>query len=79
MSQTTGLAENTSRLSYSDLPDEVITEAKTLILDQVGCMAAFATLPWSKVAYRYTMGNRSSGVSTISYYGKKLVKLLRLL
>lgn len=72
MNETTVLAEHAANLTYEDLPQEVVEKAKLLILDNLGCQIAFATLPWGKAAYRYTLGKRSVGQSTLSYYGNKI-------
>ena len=69
MNETTILAEQAAGLTYDDLPAEVVRKAKLLLLDQLGCQLAFATLPWGKAAVRYTAAKHSAGRSTVAYYG----------
>lgn len=71
MNETTILAEQAARLTYDDLPPEVVRKAKLLLLDQLGCQLAFATLPWGKAALSYTTAKRGAGRSTIAYYGAR--------
>ena len=71
MNETTTLAEQAATLAYDDLPAEVVRKAKLLLLDQLGCQLAFATLPWGKAALRYTAAKRGAGRSTVAYYGLK--------
>ena len=71
MNETTILAEQAARLTYDDLPPEVVRKAKLLLLDQLGCQLAFATLPWGKAALSYTTAKRGAGRSTIAYYGTR--------
>lgn len=71
MNETTILAEQAATLAYDDLPAEVVRKAKLLLLDQLGCQLAFATLPWGKAALRYTAAKRGAGRSTVAYYGLK--------
>lgn len=71
MNETTFLAEQAARLTYDDLPAEVVAKAKLLLLDQLGCQLAFATLPWGKAAMRYTAAKQGAGRSTVAFYGLK--------
>jgi 2-methylcitrate dehydratase PrpD len=74
MNETQALAEFIAALKYSDLPQVVIKKAKELILDNLGCQIAFATLPWSKVIYQYVQEKQGGkAVSTVAYYGLKTV------
>ena len=43
VSRTTELAEFCSSLSFSDLPDSVVSMAKRLLLDSLGCGVAGST------------------------------------
>ncbi|MBU2497586.1 MAG: MmgE/PrpD family protein, partial [Proteobacteria bacterium] len=70
MGETKELAEFVSRLIYEDLPARVIEKAKELILDQLGCQIAGASLPWSKRAYEFiTEYKGQKEESTIVKYG----------
>ena len=70
MNETKILAQFISELKYSDLSDEVIVKAKSLILDQLGCQLAFSQLPWSKAVYKYVKDKKCGRKeSTIAYYG----------
>ena len=72
MNETKELAEFITRTRYDDLSDEVIDKAKSLVLEQLGCQLAFATLPWSKAVYKY-IRDRKGGreESTVVNYGLK--------
>lgn len=71
MNETTILAKQAASLSFEDLPAEVVAKAKLLLLDQLGCQLAFATLPWGKAALRYTAAKHGAGRSTVAFYGLK--------
>jgi 2-methylcitrate dehydratase PrpD len=74
VNETRALAESIASLKYTDLSSEVINKAKELILDNLGCQLAFATLPWSKIIYQYVQEKQGSkGCSTVSYYGLKTI------
>ena len=69
MNETKQLAQFVNELKYEDLNPEVITKAKALVLDQLGCQLAFATLPWSQVVCQYVRDRNRTGESTVIYYG----------
>ena len=46
---TRGLAEFISGLTYQQIPAEVLTRIKLLILDSLGCAIYGADLPWSRI------------------------------
>jgi len=72
--ETRKLARFVNELTCEDLPEKVIDKTKELILDQLGCQLAGATLPWSKTTYEYIKdykGQREE--STIVNYGLKTV------
>jgi 2-methylcitrate dehydratase PrpD len=72
MNETKELAKFISELRYSDLSKDVIEKTKGLVLDQLGCQIAFATLPWSKNFYNYIRSKRPTREeSTVVYYGLK--------
>jgi len=72
MNETKALARFIADINYEDLTPQVIEKTKGLILDQLGCELAFATLPWNKAVYRYIKDKSGPrGVSTIVYYGFK--------
>ena len=74
MNETRALAESIASLKYPDLNGEVIRKAKELILDNLGCQLAFATLPWSKIIYQYVQEKQGGkGTSTVTYYGLKTI------
>lgn len=72
MNETQNLARFITEINYRDLSNETIVKAKELILDQIGCQLAFATLPWSRAIYKY-VENKHGGkeASTVTYYGLK--------
>lgn len=73
MNETARLAEFVTDTQYSDLPTEVIEKAKLLMLDQLGCQLAFATLPWCKDVYQYVLNNKiGKQESTVVCYGLKV-------
>jgi len=72
VNETEKLSQFITGTDYSDLNDEIIEKAKLLILDQVGCQLAFASLPWNRVIHRYISdmrGNKQE--STVTFYGFK--------
>ena len=72
MDETRRLAAFAAELTFDDLPAEVIDTAKSLLLDQIGCQVAFASLPWSKDLFDYVRSKPvGGGTSTIAYYGLK--------
>jgi 2-methylcitrate dehydratase PrpD len=74
MDETRTLAEFVADIKYGDLNHKVIKKAKELILDQLGCQLAFATLPWSKIIYKYVEAKHGGiETSTVNYYGLKTV------
>jgi len=66
------LAKFVSELKYEDLPEEVVEWAKLLLLDQLGCEVSLTQFPWAQAAYKYALSNKSSGESTVRFFGDKL-------
>ena len=74
MEETRRLARFISGLTYESLSEGVIEKTKELILDQLGCQLAGATMPWSKAAYEYIAdykGPRQE--STVVNHGLKTI------
>src|SRR3954468_4689473 len=46
---TRGIAEFVSKLRYEDIPAEVLTRIKLLMLDAIGCALYGADLPWTRI------------------------------
>jgi 2-methylcitrate dehydratase PrpD len=70
--ETKKLAQFIANTRYNDLSDEVIEKTKLLILDQLGCQLAFATLPWNKTIQNYVRDRGSSRQeSTVAFNGFK--------
>jgi aconitate decarboxylase len=46
---TRAIAQFVTQLRYEDIPDEVITRIKLLILDSLGCALYGSALPWSQI------------------------------
>jgi 2-methylcitrate dehydratase PrpD len=46
---TRGIAAFVARLSYEQIPSEVIARVKLLVLDALGCAIFGAALPWSRI------------------------------
>ena len=70
MNESRDLARFVSELKYEHLPQEVIAKAKDLVLDQVGCIMACATLPWSKAINEYVRDwGDCSKEATVAHYG----------
>lgn len=64
------LAEFVHRTGYDDLPDEAITMARKMILDQLGVQLASSTLDWNKDVLKYVEDLAiPSDQSTIVSYG----------
>ncbi|HUT71667.1 MAG TPA: MmgE/PrpD family protein [Desulfatiglandales bacterium] len=74
MDETKELARFVSKVTFDGIPDSAVAKAKELILDQLGCQLAGATLPWSKASYEYIMDNRSQREeSTVVTFGVKTI------
>ena len=71
MDYTKHLAQFATQLQYSDLPSPVIEKARELALHAWGVQLAGSTLPWSKAAYRYVLGEGPAARSTVVNYGLK--------
>ena len=72
MNETKELAQFIAEVEYENLTLQVIEKAKSLILDQLGCQLAFATLPWNNFVYQYIKDKTGSGgESTVVHYGLK--------
>ena len=72
MEESRKLAAFLSRLSYEELPRSVVEKTKDLVLDQLGCQLAGATMPWSRAVYDYVVESRGMAEeSTIVRYGLK--------
>jgi 2-methylcitrate dehydratase PrpD len=70
MNETKQLAHFITSIQYDDLDHAVIEKAKGLILEQLGCQLAFATLPWSRAVYDYVRDRKSNREeSTVVHYG----------
>lgn len=72
MNETRELARFVTAIEYNDLSNEVIEKTKVLLLEQLGCQMAFATLPWSKAVYKYVRDKKGAREeSTVANYGLK--------
>jgi 2-methylcitrate dehydratase PrpD len=49
VSPTRALAEYVSKLSYRDIPTEVLSHIKLCLVDSLGCALFGSTLPWGKI------------------------------
>jgi 2-methylcitrate dehydratase PrpD len=69
---TSGLARYIATVAYDDIPDEVLTRLKLLMLDALGCAIYGVSLPWSRILME-TLGavDDSTGVG-IWGTGKRL-------
>ncbi len=61
------------KLQLSDIPEEVITRTKYLILDGLACALVGSRLPWSETATKAVLSMESAG--TCSIWGYDKVKL----
>ncbi|WP_319454687.1 MULTISPECIES: MmgE/PrpD family protein [unclassified Mycobacterium] len=66
---TRRLARFVTDLRYGDLPEEVKTKARELVLHAWGVQLATSTLPWSKAVYRTIRAEGGAPVSTVVNYG----------
>ena len=53
---TAGIATFVAGLRYEDIPDEVRTRIRLLILDSLGCALYGADLPWTRILQRTLSG-----------------------
>jgi 2-methylcitrate dehydratase PrpD len=75
MGQTADLVSFAAGLRYSDLPDEVVAQAKDLFVNSWGVQLAASTLPWSKTVYRFWRDQGGTPQSTVASYGDRLPAL----
>ncbi|MBT5108607.1 MAG: MmgE/PrpD family protein [Rhodospirillaceae bacterium] len=66
---TRKMAEFVSGLRYEDIPDEVRTRIKLLILDSLGCALYGADLPWSQILLKTLSAGDTS--DTVGVWGTK--------
>ena len=71
LKETMELAKFVGNSTYERLPAEVISRAKTCILDQIGVQVGVSRKPWLKIAYEYIMGLGGREEATIVGYGNK--------
>ncbi|KAI9735751.1 MAG: cinnamoyl-Coa reductase [Claussenomyces sp. TS43310] len=69
---TAQLCEWVSNLKVDDIPSEILTRAKYLILDGIACALVGARVPWSERYVQVTMGFEPKGVCSVIGYDKKL-------
>ncbi len=62
---TAGIARFVSGLEYSDIPEEVRTRIKLLILDSIGCALYGADLEWSRILQRTLGGLDTTPACTV--------------
>ncbi len=63
--QTRQLARFVTRLNYLQLPEEVVEEAKTCVLDALAAMFLGAALPWGKIMIEYANAVGGKAESTV--------------
>ena len=61
-----------SRLTYEDLPPEVVRQAKNFVLDQLGCQLLGSTVEWNQPVYEFVKKYRQGGSATIVNYGDRV-------
>lgn len=66
---TRRLAEWAHRTTFRDLPSDVREKVKDIVLDQLGCEVASASLPWNKIVFEYVQGMDGRGRSTVLRFG----------
>lgn len=59
------LAEFTYELEFSDLPEDVASKARLLILDSIGIQLASVRMPWVEAVAKYVMEWGSTGPATV--------------
>lgn len=69
--ETHDLAGFVTDLRYGDIPEEVRTKAREVVLHAWGVQLAASTLPWSKLVYRTIAAEGGAPVSTVVNYGLK--------
>ena len=76
MNESWELAKFVAELKYENLPQDVISRAKDLVLDHVGAMMGCSTLPWSKIIYEYVRdwGSCKQESTIVGYGGKTKVE-----
>lgn len=61
-----------SRLQYEELPSEVVSRTKELILDQLGCQLLGSTLEWNQPVYNFVKENKPGGPASIVNHGDRV-------
>ena len=69
MDETKRLAKYICALRYDELPQEVISKCKGLILDQIGAELASSNNPWSRMIFDYVQDFGGRPESTVVNYG----------
>lgn len=68
---TRQIARFVTDLRYGDIPEEVRTKAREIVLHAWGVQLATSTLPWSKLVYRTIAAEGGAPVSTVVNYGHR--------
>jgi 2-methylcitrate dehydratase PrpD len=71
MNETRLLAESICVLRYDDLPQEIVSKCKDLILDQFGAELASSNNRWSRMIFDYVRDFEGPPESTVVKYGFK--------
>ncbi|MBI4192459.1 MAG: MmgE/PrpD family protein [Betaproteobacteria bacterium] len=69
---TRELARFASRITLSDVPTEVISKIKALILDQLGAEIVAIDLPWTRSIKQYAKRHSREGASIVVVSGESL-------
>jgi 2-methylcitrate dehydratase PrpD len=62
---TEQVAQHVDRLSWEEIPDEVVAKAKDIVLDALGCQLACSTLPHGRIAIEYARRQQGRPDSTV--------------
>ncbi|KAI1386456.1 2-methylcitrate dehydratase PrpD [Hypoxylon trugodes] len=69
---TAELCEWVNSLQLADIPDDVVTRTKYLVLDGLGCAIIGSRLPWSETGTRAVLSMESAGSCSVWGWNKKV-------
>lgn len=68
------LARFVADLTYEDLPTEIVSATKTLVMDQLACQLVGSTMPWVKPALDLVqLSAGAKGESTVVNFGSRVL------
>ena len=66
------LAKFICELKYAEIPANVVSRCRDLLLDQLGCQLIGASMPWNQPVYEFVKGAKSGGPAGIVKHGNRV-------